>query len=78
MVAAALGIHDVHCLPVRGRLGEGSIRNLALRNGETAAWPNADMPSGVTMQIPRCQLTRRGATATCHETSRPPSGARSW
>ena len=58
--AVAQGFDDAAFTDRHGRLSEGSIWNLAFRDGDTVVWPVAGMLAGVTMRIVRRQLARLG------------------
>lgn len=60
--AVAQGFDDAAFTDRRGRISEGSIWNLAFRNGDAVVWPVACMLGGVTMRIVRRQLARLGVT----------------
>ncbi|KWK50458.1 branched-chain amino acid aminotransferase [Burkholderia stagnalis] len=58
--AVAQGFDDAAFVDRRGRISEGSIWNLAFRDGDAVVWPAAGRLDGVTMQIVRRQLARLG------------------
>ncbi|WP_431822193.1 aminotransferase class IV [Burkholderia sp. F1] len=58
--AVAQGFDDAAFVDRHGRVSEGSIRNLAFRDGDAVVWPVAGMLGGVTMRIVRRQLARLG------------------
>ncbi|MEU5301043.1 aminotransferase class IV family protein [Streptomyces noursei] len=58
--AVAEGFDDAVFVDRRGRLGEGTIWNLAFWDGEAVVWPEAAVLGGTTMGIVRRQLERLG------------------
>lgn len=58
--ANARGFDDAAFEDGAGRISEGTIWNLAFWDGESVIWPEADVLSGVTMQILVRQLEARG------------------
>ncbi|NDL58856.1 aminotransferase class IV family protein [Phytoactinopolyspora mesophila] len=56
--AVQQGFNDAAFVDRHGRLGEGTIWNLAFWDGSTVIWPAADMLVGTTMGIVRRQLDR--------------------
>lgn len=60
--AVAQGYDDAAFIDNRGCISEGTIWNLAFWDGEAVVWPEADMLSGVTMQIIQRQLQKSGVS----------------
>ena len=58
--AARQGFDDSAFVDRQGRIGEGTIWNLAFWDGATVTWPQADILAGVTMGILRRRLTALG------------------
>lgn len=54
------GFDDAAFIDTSGRLSEATIWNLALWEGSSVIWPEADVLPGITMQILRRQLHSRG------------------
>lgn len=65
--AIAQGFDDAAFENNSGRLSEATIWNLAFWDGDSVIWPEADILSGVTMQILVRQLEARGV----HQNTRP-------
>lgn len=62
--ANARGFDDAAFEDSAGRLSEATIWNLAFWDGESVIWPEADVLSGVTMQILVRQLDAKGIPQT--------------
>lgn len=60
--AVAQGFDDAAFVDRHGRLGEGSIWNLAFWDGESVVWPQAEILTGTTMGIVQRQLARLQVT----------------
>lgn len=58
--AVRQGYDDAAFMDRHGRLGEASIWNLALWDGEAVVWPDAPMLAGITMQVVRRRLAELG------------------
>jgi branched-subunit amino acid aminotransferase/4-amino-4-deoxychorismate lyase len=65
--AGKQGFSDAVFIDRRGRISEGSIWNLAFWDGAAVIWPDAEMLTGVTMQIVRRQLERLGISQRVQE-----------
>jgi len=58
--AVAQGYDDAAFVDRKGRISEATIWNLAFWDGAAVVWPEAEVLSGITMQVLRRQLQRLG------------------
>ncbi|MFD8589557.1 aminotransferase class IV family protein [Streptomyces sp. NPDC059637] len=65
--AVAQGFDDAVLVDRRGRIGEGTIWNLAFWDGASVVWPAAEVLEGTTMGIVRRQLDRLGVPQRVRE-----------
>jgi branched-subunit amino acid aminotransferase/4-amino-4-deoxychorismate lyase len=62
--AQRAGFDDVLFVGRDGSLREGSVWNVAFWDGDRVVWPEADVLSGITMQLLRAALPRVGVTCS--------------